>query len=226
MTVERQGPHIPHDPEDLLLRCLSADRALLERTVDETAWPPSPAPPILMTLATVGPDGYPRTRNVMLSCVDQDGGIYFHTDSRSEKARHIAECPKASLTILSPDRSRQVTVIGDVVPDSPDGERVSFAARSHYLQLLAWLNDRELAEKSTAERHRIWAEFEASSPDLASDPPPETWAGYAVIPREYLFWTADADGPSRRLHYIRQDPDHDNDYDTEDPTWSLEVLPG
>ncbi|WP_420098434.1 pyridoxamine 5'-phosphate oxidase family protein [Corynebacterium sp.] len=175
----------------------------------------SPTTPTLMTLATVGTDGYPRTRTVMVSGVGEDGRVSFHTDARSRKVRDIATCPKASLTVLTPDRERQVTVVGDVVPDTPTGERAAFARRSRYLQLLAWLNDADLAAKTTEERRRLWAAFADEHPDLGSSGPPETWAGYAVVPREYLFWTADAVGPSRRVRYSRAGGG-----------WSREVLPG
>ncbi|MGP5930067.1 pyridoxamine 5'-phosphate oxidase family protein [Corynebacterium glyciniphilum] len=181
----------------------------------------SPTAPTLMTLATVGADGYPRTRTVMVSGVGEDGRVYFHTDARSQKVRDIAACPKASLTVLTPDRTRQVTVIGDVVPDTRSGERTVFARRSHYLQLLAWLNDADLAAQTTEERRRLWASFADEHPDLTHSGPPETWAGYAVVPREYLFWTADDAGPSRRVRYTRTtgtSPDN--------PDWTQEVLPG
>lgn len=163
---------------------------------------PPPEPPTLMTLATVGADGYPRTRTVMVSGVGDDGRVRFHTDSRSQKVRDVEGCPKASLTVLTPDRRRQVTVVGDVVADTAAGSREAFARRSRYLQLLAWLNDRGLAVSDVGERRRVWAEFDAAHPDLASDPP-DTWAGFAVVPREYLFWTADDAGPSHRVRYTR-----------------------
>lgn len=176
--------------------------------------------PTLMTLATVDPDGYPRTRTVMVTGVGDDGRVFFHTDSRSRKITDIAHSPKASLTVLTPDRTRQVTVIGDVVADSPSGERVAYAARSRYLQLLAWLNDREMAQKDVAERRRIWADFDAAHPDLGAEDPPSTWTGFGVVPREYLFWTADEEGPSQRVRYTRTNPDNP------DTTWTTEVLPG
>lgn len=171
--------------------------------------------PTLMTLATVSPDGYPRTRTVQVTGVGEDGRVYFHTDTRSQKVRDIAACPKASLTVLTPDQTRQVTVIGDVVADTEAGERTAFTGRSRYLQLLAWLNDRGLALEDREERRRVWAEFDRAHPDLAEADPPETWVGYAVVPREYLFWTGDDLGPSRRVRYARGAEG-----------WSTEALPG
>lgn len=231
------------DPTVLFDTWMSDFRALIAEDAGLT-WPPvsgdlSEVPPVLMTLATVGPDGYPRTRNVMVSHTGAAGSpaagrIYLHTDSRSDKARHIGADPKVSLTVLAPDRSRQVTVVGDAVRSDPDEEAEAFSGRVRYLQLLAWLNDSDLAQRPEDERHRTWAQFAAAHPDLSSTPP-DTWAGYAVVPREYLFWTADSDGPSRRLHFTRPSgrlPDTvpgtvaDTVPGTVPDNWIMEVLPG
>jgi pyridoxamine 5'-phosphate oxidase len=193
------------NPAELLDEWLADFRTML---VTETA-----DPPVLMTLATVGPDGYPRTRNVMVSRVDA-GNVLFHTDSRSDKARHLAGDPRVSLTILAADRSRQVTVIGDAVRSDPAEEAQAYADRNRYLQLLARLNDHHLARQPEAVRHRRWADYAAAHPDLTDDPP-ATWVGYAVKPREYLFWTADSEGPSQRLRFTR---DGDG--------WRTAVIPG
>lgn len=189
-------------------------------------WPPTSAdlsevPPVLMTLATVGPDGYPRTRNVMVSHTGA-GRIFFHTDSRSAKARHLESDPRVSLTVLAADRSRQVTVIGDAARADPAEEMQAYADRPRYLQLLAWLNDCPLATRPVEERHRAWASFSADHPDLASSPP-DTWAGYAVTPREYLFWTADSGGPAQRSHFTRAG---EAAGDGDGNGWDLEILPG
>lgn len=176
------------------------------------------ASPTLMTLATVSPDGYPRTRTVMVNGVGEDGRIFFHTDARSQKITDIEHSPKASLTVLTPDQTRQVTVIGDVVASTAEAERLAFASQSRYLQLLAWLNDPEMARKDVDERHRIWAEFDEAHPDLSESEPPSAWVGFAVVPREYLFWTADDAGPSHRQRYTRSSVPGDD--------WTVEQLPG
>ncbi|MGP5930077.1 pyridoxamine 5'-phosphate oxidase family protein [Corynebacterium glyciniphilum] len=171
--------------------------------------------PTLMTLATVGEDGYPRTRTVNVNGVREDGGVLFHTDTRSEKVHDIDGDGKASLTVLTADASRQVTAIGDAVRVDEETERGIYAGQPRYLQLLAWLNDPGLAQEDRSERRRRWAEFDRANPDLAEQDPPTTWAVFAVVPREYLFWEGDDEGPSHRVRYIR----------TSDG-WETENLPG
>ncbi|MEJ6550460.1 pyridoxamine 5'-phosphate oxidase family protein [Corynebacterium sp. USCH3] len=171
--------------------------------------------PTLMTLATVGEDGYPRTRTVNVNGVREDGGILFHTDTRSRKVRDIDAGGKASLTVLTADASRQVTVIGDVVRADEETERTVYAGQPRYLQLLAWLNDHGLAQEELEARRRRWAEFDRANPDLAQQDPPSTWAVLAVVPREYLFWVGDDDGPSHRVRCTRSGDG-----------WVTEDLPG
>jgi pyridoxamine 5'-phosphate oxidase len=171
--------------------------------------------PTLMTLATVGGDGYPRTRTVNVNGVRGDGGVLFHTDTRSQKVHDIGSDPRASLTVLTGDGSRQATVVGDVVRADEETERVIYAGQPRYLQLLAWMNSPDLARASPRERRRRWAEFDRENPDLGRQDPPATWAVFAVVPREYLFWEGDDDGPSRRVRYTRTTGG-----------WTTSVLPG
>jgi pyridoxamine 5'-phosphate oxidase len=171
--------------------------------------------PTLMTLATVGGDGYPRTRTVNVNGVRGDGGVLFHTDSRSRKVRDIEADGRASLTVLTGDAARQATVVSDVVRADEETARAVYAGQPRYLQLLAWMNDPGLVRQPPEERRRRWAEFDRENPDLARQDPPATWAVFAVVPREYLFWEGDDEGPSRRVRYAR----------TRDG-WETEVLPG
>lgn len=150
----------------------------------------------LMTLATIGPDGYPNSRHVLLSRCDEAGRIAFHTDARSRKAAELAANPRASVAVVWPGMARQLVVTGDVAvqgePERPD----AFARRSRYLQLLAWLNEQGLADARAEVRRGRWAAFDAAHPDLE---PPETWVGYALTPRRIAFWRGATDGPSNRV---------------------------
>jgi pyridoxamine 5'-phosphate oxidase len=75
--------------------------------------------PTAMCLATVGPDGRPWQRFVLLKHCDERGFV-FYTNLESRKATHIAQNPRVSLHFPWSDLERQVTVAGTV-------ERVSGA---------------------------------------------------------------------------------------------------
>ena len=53
----------------------------------------------LMTVSTIDADGYPDSRNVLLSEFDGEA-LYFHTDARSRKAGELAANPRVSLTLV------------------------------------------------------------------------------------------------------------------------------
>jgi len=173
------------------------------------------AVPPTMTLSTIGLDGYPSARTVLLSRFD-GARFHFHTDTRSRKAAELAAVPRATVTLHQPEHARQLVVTGDVAVVTAEEARAAYAARSRYLQVLAWLNDHELAAEPDVRRRERWAAFER---DRGADlEPPETWTGYAITPVRMLFWQGDAAGPSNRLAYSC-DPGPDGG-------WRLERWPG
>ncbi|MGY1743655.1 MULTISPECIES: pyridoxamine 5'-phosphate oxidase family protein [unclassified Blastococcus] len=162
-----------------------------------------------VTLCTVGEDGYPNARTVLLSAVDASG-FAFHTACGSRKVAELAAVPRAGIVVLWPDLGRQLVVRGDVVPDGEEQAAAAWAARSEYLRRLAWLNTEELAGLPRAERVARWAGF---APD--GDGPAGSWVGYRLRPREMTFWAASAETASRRLQYLRAGG-----------RWSCRALPG
>ena len=69
--------------------------------------------PTAMTLATVGPDGRPSSRVVLLKTADPQGLVWF-TNYNSRKARELAENPFAALLFYWPVLDRTVRVEGRV----------------------------------------------------------------------------------------------------------------
>lgn len=178
------------------------------------AWLPATAdgPGPTMTLSTVGLDGYPSARTVLLSRFDGTR-LHFHTDGRSRKAAELAALPRAAVTLVWPEAARQLVVVGDVAPVTAAEARAAYAARTRYLQVLAWVNDHEAAADTADRRRELWAAFERDRPDLE---PPDSWVGFALTPVRMLFWRGATDAASNRLAYERRP----------DGTWSRESWPG
>jgi pyridoxamine 5'-phosphate oxidase len=153
------------------------------------------------TLATVGEDGYPAARTVLLTAFDPTG-FAFHTAAGSRKTAELAALPRAALVLLWPGFDRQLTVRGDVVADSPASVAAAWASRSDYLRRLARLNTDELAGLPLGERQGRWADV---APDSPSSAPADSWVGYRLQPREITFWAARPDTASRRLQYVREE---------------------
>ena len=175
-----------------------ADPLLLARE-----WLPPDADPDRpqVTLATLGTDGCPDARTVLLTAFDETG-FAFHTSSTSRKVAELAAVPRAAIVVLWPGFTRQLVVRGDVVPDTAESLAAAWAARSDHLRRLAWCNTDELAALDRAERLRRWVAFAAADPA----PPQATgWVGYRLQPTELTFWGGGVDAASRRLQYTRGD---------------------
>ncbi|PPF84515.1 pyridoxine 5'-phosphate oxidase [Subtercola sp. Z020] len=168
----------------------------------------------LVALATLGLDGYPDVRHVLLSEFDATG-FFFHTDARSRKVAELAAAPRASFTIAWPELGRQLTVVGDTSEaDDAELSRV-YDGRSPYLQVLAHLNDASFAAQALDARLSGWATFTAAHP-TGTLTPPATWTGIHLRPRRVTFWHGRPDTASQRTEYTRE----------ADGSWSLATLPG
>ncbi|CAA9291879.1 MAG: hypothetical protein AVDCRST_MAG48-586 [uncultured Friedmanniella sp.] len=171
-----------------------------------------PARP-LMTLATLGLDGCPAARTVLLSSVS-DAGFRFHTDARSAKAAELAAHDRVALVLAFPDRAQQLVVQGRAAPEDALQSRAAFGRRSAYLRHLAWVNDADHARLPDDERRRAWSAAVAEAPDGPLDPP-TTWVGYEVVPHRYVFWEGSPDAASHRTVFVRVGNG-----------WTVEHLPG
>ena len=150
--------------------------------------------PTAMSLATVGPDGMPTLRVVLLKGLDVHG-LRFFTNYRSQKGRHLEAEPRAACCFFWPSLSRQARVEGSVEKlDRQDSEEY-FHSRPHASQLGAWCSPQSqvVADRAELESRLREAEnrFAGREVDL-----PETWGGYRLVPSSFEFWQ----GRHSRLH--------------------------
>ena len=150
-----------------------------------------------MALATVGADGQPSVRMVLLKGHGPDGFV-FYTNRESRKARELGEGSKAALLFHWKSLRRQIRIEG-VGTFATDAESDAyFASRSRDSQLGAWASDqsRPLADRATFE-----ARYEEMRARFAGQdvPRPPHWGGYRVSPQAIEFWQDRA----HRLHERR-----------------------
>jgi pyridoxamine 5'-phosphate oxidase len=168
----------------LLAAAQSVDRALLPE-------------PTAMTLATVGSDGQPSARLVLLKAVD-DRGFVFYTNLRSRKGRELAANPRAALTFHWQPLEVQVRIEGvaEQVDDAEADEY--FATRARASQLGAWASDQSEPIARAGDLDARFAEAERRFAGRNVPRPPH-WSGYRVMPERIEFWR---NRPSR-LHERR-----------------------
>ena len=150
-----------------------------------------------MALATVGADGQPSVRMVLLKGHGPDGFV-FYTNRESRKAQELGEGSKAALLFHWKSLRRQIRIEGAVTLATDAESDAYFASRSRDSQLGAWASDqsRPLADRATFEARFAAMEQRFAGGDV---PRPPHWGGYRVTPTAIEFWQDRA----HRLHERR-----------------------
>jgi pyridoxamine 5'-phosphate oxidase len=154
--------------------------------------------PNAMTLATVGADGAPSARTVLLKNADRTGFAFF-TNHTSRKGTELAAHPVAALVFAWLPLHRQVGVRGVVEPVSAEAAREYFGSRPWGSRIGAWASHQSQPVASREVLEQRWTQLARRWPDHghADDVPvPPHWGGYVVRPVEVEFWQ----GRPSRLH--------------------------
>jgi pyridoxamine 5'-phosphate oxidase len=157
----------------------------------------SPDPePTAMTVATVGRDGRPSARTVLLKAFD-DRGFVFYTNFNSRKGRQLAINPQAALLFhwKHLNDGVQVKIEGTVEPVTAEEADIYFASRPRGSQLGAWasLQSQPLATRELFEQRLTELEQQYEGVEV---PRPPHWSGFRVVPERIEFWY----GANFRLH--------------------------
>jgi pyridoxamine 5'-phosphate oxidase len=145
-----------------------------------------PKNPDAMTLATVGDDGLPNARMVLLKGVD-DQGFVFYSNRGSAKGGELANNAKAALTFYWKSLDRQVRVRGPVEEVSSEEADAYFATRPRASQIGAWASKQSAPLESRFAFETAIAKVAAKYP-LGPVPRPPYWIGYRVVPLAIEFW--------------------------------------
>ena len=156
-----------------------------------------PNDPNAVAVATVGTDGMPSVRMVLLKGHDARGFV-FYTNQQSRKADELASDPQAALLFHWKSLRRQVRIEGPVSIVSADEADAYWASRGRHSKLGAWASDqsRPLDSRATFERRVEDATARFEEQDV---PRPAHWGGYRIAPLRIEFWQ-DRD---HRLHERR-----------------------
>ena len=149
--------------------------------------------PNAMTLATVGEDGRPSTRVVLIKGVDARG-IVWYTNYESRKGRELAARPFAALQFHWVELERVVRIEGRVEPTSAEQSDAYYASRPLDSRIGAWASPQSQVVSGRAVLVANAAKFAAKH---ALNPPrPPHWGGFRLVPERWEFWQ----GRKSRLH--------------------------
>ncbi len=173
--IDDAGFNPPADPWDLFRLWM----AEAEKT--------EPNDPNAMALATVGPDGTPSVRIMLMKGYGPEG-ITFYTNRQSRKGGQMADDPRAGVCFHWKLLRRQIRAEGPVTPVSDAESDAYFATRPRGSQIGAWAS----RQSQTLEGGRATLEERVREAERQYEgkpiPRPPHWGGYRLVPLFFEFW--------------------------------------
>ena len=165
-----------------------------------------------MTISTIGNDGYPKSRVVLLKKYTEEGFV-FYTNYTSEKGKAIEENNHICLSFFWPALEQQIIIKGTVEKISEEESDAYFNSRPTGSKLGAWASPQSTVVASK-EDLKIQLNSLEKKYDGKEIPRPEHWGGYIVKPISVEFWQGRPNRMHDRIRYSL----------TNDFSWKLERM--
>lgn len=147
-----------------------------------------------MTVATIGLDGFPKSRVVLLKKFNEEGFL-FYTNYQSEKGKALEANPNVCLSFFWPNMERQVIIKGIAEKTSSTVSDTYFNSRPDGSKLGAIVSPQSevIPSRNVLEANLLQLEKEYKGKTIDR---PKYWGGYLVRPIVVEFWQ----GRPNRLH--------------------------
>ena len=165
-----------------------------------------------MTISTLGLDGFPKSRVVLLKKYTFEGFI-FYSNYKSEKGKAIQADPRVCLSFFWPSMERQIIIKGKAEKIAKNLSDGYFESRPEGSKLGAIVSDQssviESREVLEIELKKLEEKYKGKEIER-----PDYWGGYLVRPVSMEFWQGRDNRLHDRIRYSLQ----------EDFDWKIERL--
>jgi pyridoxamine 5'-phosphate oxidase len=165
-----------------------------------------------MTLATVGQDGMPEARTVLVKAFDENGFVFF-TNYNSAKSKQLDFNVNCCLLFFWKELERQVRINGIAEKISAKESIEYFDSRPDGSKIGAWASPQSLVVAGKAWLKETF-EYYAERFKHGHIPKPPQWGGYRVKPVRIEFWQGRPSRMHDRIMYSK----------TEEGNWKIERL--